>query len=75
VGHPALADPDFARATNEVLMAEAMTVVDGLLDGRLRPAERRSPFFAVPFLRTNFRRAAAALGAAAAVLTGWWIFR
>ena len=75
VGHPALADPAFARATNEVLMAEAMTVVDGLLDGRLRPAERRSPFFAVPFLRTNFRRAAAALGAAAAVLTGWWIFR
>ncbi len=75
VGHPALADPGFARVTTEVLMSEAMTVVDGLLDGRLRPSERRSPFFAIPFFRTNFRRIAGAIGAAAAVLAGWWIFR
>jgi len=75
VGHPALADPAFARVTTEVLMSEAMTVVDGLLDGRLRPSQRRSPFFAIPFFRTNFRRMAGAIGAAAAVLAGWWIFR
>ncbi len=31
-----------------------MRFVDGLLDGRVRPAERRSPFYAIPFLRTNF---------------------
>ena len=75
VGHPALADSAFARATTEVLLAEAMAVVDGLLDGRLRPSERRSPFFAIPFFRTNFRRAAGALLAAAAVLAVWWISR
>jgi creatinine amidohydrolase len=75
VGHPALADPAFARVTSEVLMAEAMAVVDGLLDGRLRPSERRSPFFAIPFFRTNFRRAAGAVAAAVAALAGWWIFR
>ena len=75
VGHPALADPAFARVTTQVLMAEAMAVVDGLLDGRLRPSERRSPFFAIPFFRTNFRRAAGAVAAAGAVLAGWWISR
>jgi creatinine amidohydrolase len=75
VGHPALADPAFARATTEVLLAEAMTVVDGLLDGRIRPSERRSPFFVIPFFRTNFRRVAGAVAAAGAVLAGWWIFR
>ena len=56
VGHPALADPVFAKAAIEVLMAEAMDMVDGILDGRLRPADRRSPFFAVPLLRTNLDR-------------------
>jgi creatinine amidohydrolase len=75
VGHPALADPAFARVTTEVLLAEAMRVVDGLLDGHLRPSERRSPFFAIPFFRTNFRRAAGAVAAVAAVLVGWWISR
>ncbi|HTI55906.1 MAG TPA: creatininase family protein [Verrucomicrobiae bacterium] len=75
VGHPALADPAFARATTEVLLAEAMTLVDALLDGRIRPAERRSPFFVIPFFRTNFRRVAGAVAAASAVLAGWWIFR
>jgi creatinine amidohydrolase len=67
-GHPALADVTFAKAIVEVLMREAMTLVDGLLDGRLGPAQRRSPFFFVPFFRTNFWPAAAlALGALAAV--------
>jgi creatinine amidohydrolase len=70
-----LADPAFARATTEVLLAEAMTLVDALLDGRIRPAERRSPFFVIPFFRTNFRRVAGAVAAASAVLAGWWIFR
>jgi creatinine amidohydrolase len=75
VGHPARADLAFARATTEVLLSEAMTVVDGLLDGRLRPADGRSPFFALPFLRTNFRRAAGAVAAVGAALLGWWILR
>jgi len=52
-----------------------MTVVDGLLDGRIRPAERRSPFFVIPFFRTNFRRVAGAVAAAGALLAAWWIFR
>jgi creatinine amidohydrolase len=59
VGHPALADPAFARATTEVLIGEAMAIVEGLLDGRLKPSDRRSPFFQVPFFRTNFWRGAA----------------
>ena len=75
VGHPAMADPAFARATTDALLAEAMTVVDGLLDGRIRPAERRSPFFVIPFFRTNFRRVAEAVAAAGALLAAWWIFR
>jgi creatinine amidohydrolase len=74
VGHPALADPAFAKATTEVLMRAAMEIVDGLLDGRLRPWERHSPFFQVPFLRTNFWRHAgltAAALAAGAGLVAW----
>ena len=74
VGHPALAEPAFAKATVEVLMREAMTIVDGLLDGSLEPSDRHSPFFQVPFFRTNFWRAAGATAAAAAVglgITGW----
>jgi creatinine amidohydrolase len=62
VGHPALADPAFAAATTAVLLNEAMEVVDGLLEGRIRAAERRSPFFAIPFLRTNFWPAVATAG-------------
>src|SRR5262244_2132917 len=49
VGHPALADPAFAKAASEVLMAETMQLVDGLLDGRVAPRAVRSPFFALPF--------------------------
>jgi creatinine amidohydrolase len=62
VGHPALADPAFATAAVDVLMDEAMAFVDGLFDGRLTPAERRSPFFAIPFFRTNFWPGVAAAG-------------
>jgi creatinine amidohydrolase len=75
VGHPALADPAFARVTTQVLMDEAMAVVDGLLDGRLRPSERRSPFFSIPLFRTGFRRAAGATAAALAAGAAWWILR
>jgi creatinine amidohydrolase len=75
VGHPAMADPAFARATIGVLMDEAMTVVDGLLDGRLRPSQRRSPFFSIPFFRTGFRRAAGATAAALVALAVWWLLR
>jgi len=71
VGHPALADPAFAAATTEVLIAEAMTVVNGLLDGDIRPSARRSPFYALPFFRTNFWPAVAAASAAVAVV-GWF---
>ncbi len=76
VGHPALADPAFARAGGEVLLAEAMEAVTALLDGRLRPAQRRSPFFAVPFFRTNFwPTVGGALGLGLAIAAGWWVSR
>ena len=75
VGHPALGDPAFAKATTEVLMREAMTIVEGLLDGHLKPSDRHSPFFQVPFLRTNFWRGAgittAVVAAAGAGLAAW----
>lgn len=70
VGHPALADPVFAKATIEVLTAEAMDMVDGILDGRLRP---RSPFFAVPLLRTNFWRGLGAAGIVAVAAGAAWL--
>ncbi|MGH7308624.1 MAG: creatininase family protein [Candidatus Rokuibacteriota bacterium] len=54
VGHPALGDAAFAKATTEVLLDEVMALVHALLDGRLRPAERRSPYYVVPVFRTNF---------------------
>ena len=73
VGHPAMADPAFARVTSHVLMDEAMAVVNGLLDGRLRPSDRRSPFFAIPFFRTNFRPLAASAAALLAALAAWRI--
>jgi creatinine amidohydrolase len=73
VGHPGLADPAFAKAITEVLMREAMTIVDGLLDGRLKPSDRHSPFFQVPFFRTNFWRTMTI--ATAAVTTGAGLYR
>ena len=54
VGHPALADPAFARATTDVLVTTAMELVDRLLAGTTHPSKHRSPFFAMPFFRTNF---------------------
>lgn len=75
VGHPALADPSFAHAGARVLLAEAMELVEGLLDGRLRPAQRRSPFFAIPFLRTNFWPSLGAMLLALAVGATWWLTR
>jgi hypothetical protein len=72
VGHPALADSLFAKATTTVLMREAMRIVDGLLDGRLEPSDLRSPFFRVPFFRTNFWLAAGVAVAALGLgITGW----
>src|SRR5439155_1732348 len=75
VGHPALADPAFARATTDVLMTEAMAIVDGLLDGTLSHSARRSPFSRVPLFRTNFWPAAAGvtagLGALAVGVAGF----
>src|SRR5205814_8243527 len=66
VGHPALADRAFATAATDGLMTESMDLVEGLLDGRTRPAHRRSPFF--PFFRPGFL--AAALGATAGLALG-----
>ncbi len=54
VGHPALADPAFGEATSEVLLAETMELVEGILEGRIRPTDHHSPFFAIPFFRTEF---------------------
>lgn len=61
-GHPALASAAFAEAASRVFLDETLALVEGLLDGRIPPAAARSPFFAIPFLRTNFWPA---LGAAA----------
>jgi hypothetical protein len=66
-----MADPDFARVTSMVLMDEAMAMVDGLLDGRLRPSDRRSPFFAIPFFRTNFRPIAVSAAALLTAFAAW----
>jgi hypothetical protein len=63
-----MADPAFARVTSQVLIDEAMAVVNGLLDGRVRPAGRRSPFFAIPFFRTSFRPIAVSAAALLAAL-------
>ena len=71
VGHPALADPAFARATSAVLLAEGVALVSGLLDGTVKPHERRSPFWILPFLRTNFWPVLSA-AVAAGVLAAWW---
>jgi creatinine amidohydrolase/Fe(II)-dependent formamide hydrolase-like protein len=71
VGHPALADPAFAQATTDVLLGEALQVVEGLLDGTVTPAQRRSPFWALPVFRTNFWPVLGAAVAAGA-LAAWW---
>ncbi|MGH7322385.1 MAG: creatininase family protein [Candidatus Rokuibacteriota bacterium] len=71
VGHPALADPSFAKAALDVLMTEAMDVADGLLDGRIRPGARRSPFSAIPLFRTNFWPAAGAVAGVLLIAALW----
>jgi len=68
VGHPRLADPAFAKATCDVIVTEAMVLLDALLDGRLGRRHSRSPFSAIPIFRTNFWPAAAAAGFAIAAL-------
>ena len=67
VGHPALGDPAFAKATCDVLVTEAVALVDALLDGRLG-ALARAPFSKIPVFRTNFWPVAAATGFAVAAL-------
>ena len=69
VGHPALGDPEFARATASVWLDRAMALLDGVLDGTRPRAARRSPFFHLPFLRTNFWPAVAAGALALAAVT------
>jgi creatinine amidohydrolase len=68
VGHPALGDPAFAKATVEVIVAEALVLVEAMLDGRPGAAARRSPFGAIPFFRTNFWPVATAAAAGLAAL-------
>ena len=70
VGHPALADPVFARATTEVLMNEAMVIVDALLDGTKTASAHRSPFSRLPMFRTNFWPATAGIAVVLAALAG-----
>jgi len=67
VGHPALADAAFARAATDVLMEESMALVEGLLDGRIPPSAGRSPFFVLPFFRTDFWPLAATAAAGIAL--------
>jgi creatinine amidohydrolase len=68
VGHPALADPAFAKATTEVLLVEVMALIHALLDGRLGRGEKRSPYYAIPFFRTNFWPLTAVAGIGLAAL-------
>ena len=60
-------------------MAEAMAIVEGLLDGTRRASTHRSPFSKVPVFRTNFWPAAAGvvagLGAVALGVGGWMMRR
>ncbi len=74
VGDPARADLAFAKATLEVLMAEACGLTERLLDGRLDARHHRSPFWRVPFLRTDFWPVAGA-AAVLAALAGIWLGR
>lgn len=70
VGHPALGDPAFAKATVEVLAEEALGLVASLLDGRLPAGRAPAPFRAIPFFRTNFWPVAA-VGALAVAALAW----
>jgi creatinine amidohydrolase len=70
VGHPALAHPDFARATLDVLMREAMVIVDGLIDGTRARSAQRSVFSRLPIFRTNFWPAAVGVAAGVGAVAG-----
>jgi creatinine amidohydrolase len=70
VGHPALADPVFARATIDVLMSEAMVIVDGLLAGTRPASAHRSVFSKLPVFRTNFWPTAMGVAAGLVVALG-----
>jgi creatinine amidohydrolase len=72
VGHPARGDVAFARATLDVLVAEAAQLAEALMDGRLHARHLRSPFSRVPFLRTDFWPVA---GLVAAGLGSLWLSR
>jgi hypothetical protein len=72
VGDPARADVAFARATLEVLVAEAAELAEALIDGRLHARHLRSPFHLMPFLRTDFWPVA---GIVAAGLGSLWLSR
>ncbi len=54
VGHPAMAEVDFAKATTEALVDASLELVNGLLDGHIKASARRSPYTLMPFFRTNF---------------------
>ena len=73
VGHPALADPIYAKVTTDVLLGEALEMVEGFIDGRLRPSDRRSPFFSVPFLRTDFWRGLTVASVVVAAAGAAWL--
>jgi creatinine amidohydrolase len=60
VGHPAMADVPFAKATTEALVEASLELVNGLLDGTITAAAHRSPYALMPFFRTNFWRVTAA---------------
>jgi creatinine amidohydrolase len=70
VGHPALADPAFARASAEVLLEDALALVEALLDGR---RSRPRPFARVPIFRADFWPWMATAGWALAALA--WLRR
>ena len=67
VGHPAMADLDFAKATTDVLVDFSLELVNGLLDGHIKASGRRSPYTLMPFFRTNFWRVTGASAAAVTV--------
>jgi creatinine amidohydrolase len=73
VGDPARADLAFAKATLEVLVAEATQLAERLLDECLEARQHRSPFRLVPFLHTDFWR----VGGVALLtgLAGLWLTR
>jgi creatinine amidohydrolase len=73
VGHPAMADREFARASSEVLVETGMELVNKLLDGHLAAHEQHSPFFRVLIFRTNFLVVVAAAGLVGVALACYWL--